>query len=288
MTEELGDPVSVPDRLTADTEETLRSICAKSGRPITSSLLDIQKLAFPREKSLSWVSNLECLYLTGPMIVIFDRKRKRTSEAACPTTICLGRKNILPSPPQEVARSFIAVSHVWKPAVGEPTSTGAYSVETRIDGQYDVNKVRDAVLDRVIKYAGHIACQYLWIDKECIDQENEREKEDAMYNMDLVYRYSYYPVALLCVQVQSEEELAILACLLNGDFVHGNSTSPPLHSNLDAQQSARKALELLHRITSDLWWNRAWTYQEDYHSGARMRLLIRCHPNLEGEHKTVR
>lgn len=280
MTEELENPVSVPEQLKADTEETLSSICAKNGQPITSSLLDIQKLAFPREKSLSWISNLECLYLTGPMIGLFDRKRKHTSEVACPSTRCLGRR-ILPSPFQEVARSFIAVSYTWKVPVGEPMSKGAYSVETRIDGEYAPNKVRDAVLDRVIRYAGYVACQYLWIDQECTDRENKREHEIAMYNMDLVYRYSVYPVAVLSAEVRSDEELAILACLLKGDFVHGNSTSPPLHPNRDAQQNARKALELLYRITSDLWWNRAWPYQEDYHAGTQMRLLIRCHPNLE-------
>jgi hypothetical protein len=276
---ELGNPVSVPDRLKADTEETLRSICAESGRPITSSLLDIQKLAFSRERSLSWVSNLECLYLTGPMIGIFDRKRKRTSEVACPTTRYLGRR-ILASPFQKVARSFIAVSYTWMASIGEPMSKGAYSVETRIDGQHVPNEVRDAVLDRVIRYAGYVACQYLWIDQECIDQKNEREKEVAMQHMDLVYHYSDYPVAVLSAEVQSDEELAILARILNGDFVHGNSTSPSLRPNVDAQQNAPKALELLHRITSDSWWNRAWPYQEDYRAGKRMRLLIR-YSNLE-------
>ena len=280
MTEELGNSVSVPDRLKADTEETLRNICTKSGQPIASSLLDIQKLAFPREKSLSWFSNLECLYLTGPMIGLFDRKRKSTSEVACPTTKCLGRR-IFPSPFQEVARPFIAVSYTWNAPVGEPMSKGAYKVETRIDGQYDLNEVRDAVLDRVIGYAGYVACQYLWIDQECTNKENKREHEVAMHNMDLVYRYSVYPVAVLSAEVRSDEELAILACLLKGDFVHGDSISPPLHPNIDAQQSARKALELLSRITSDIWWNRAWHYQEDYNAGVRMRLLIRCHPNLE-------
>jgi hypothetical protein len=282
MTEVLETPVSgsqIPELLNEDTEETLRSVRAKSGRSITASLLDIQKHASRHEKSLSWVSNLECLYNTDSVIGEFGRKRKRTAEVTCPTTKRLGRKNMSPSQFQEAAGSFIAVSYTWMAPVGQSTSEGAYNVETRIDGQYAPNKVRDTVLDRVIRYTASVDCQYFWIDQECIDQENEHEKEDAVQNMDLVYYYSKYPVALLSAKVQSDKELAILVCLLNGEFV--DCTSPSLHPRLDTRQSAREALKLLYRITSDPWWNRAWPYQEDYLAGTRMELLIQCDLNLE-------
>lgn len=44
---------------------------------------------------------------------------------------------------------------------------------------------------------------------------------------------------------------------------------------------ANKALLLLSEITADNWWCRAWTFQENYHGGTRMQLLIHHDQSLE-------
>ena len=40
-------------------------------------------------------------------------------------------------------------------------------------------------------------------------------------------------------------------------------------------------LEVLSRLSSDLWWHRAWVFQEEYRSSVNMQLLIRHHPCLK-------
>lgn len=47
------------------------------------------------------------------------------------------------------------------------------------------------------------------------------------------------------------------------------------------ESQAEDTLQLLRDITSDLWWNRAWTFQENYRSSDWMMLLMRHTPSLE-------
>lgn len=80
-----------------------------------------------------------------------------------------------------------------------------------------LNTVRDAVLDGVIKYAVCHGIHLIWIDQECINQDDFREKETALLSMDLVYRSSNYPLGLLLsVPIKSLENLL---ALLRGQFI---------------------------------------------------------------------
>lgn len=58
-----------------------------------------------------------------------------------------------------------------------------------------------------------------WIDQECIDQDNEAEKQRAVQSIEYVYSYSAFPVALLSVQIESEDQLKNLVYIL-GEVIH--------------------------------------------------------------------
>ncbi|KAK2006273.1 hypothetical protein LZ32DRAFT_544325 [Colletotrichum eremochloae] len=80
-------------------------------------------------------------------------------------------------------------------------------------------------------------------------------KQDAIEVMDLVYLKSNFPVALLVRPASSEDELLLFASIMECDFSWNNWLS------INAPRvRARRALLLLHLITSDRWWTRAWTY----------------------------
>jgi hypothetical protein len=98
--------------------------------------------------------------------------------------------------------------------------------------------------------------------------------------MDLVYQLSEHPVALLGRPLMSGYELHLLTRILSGDLIdnHGDGEFRLLAA---AVHKARNALSLLYKMTRDKWWGRAWTFQENYRGGPRMRLLIRHNPLLE-------
>jgi hypothetical protein len=186
-------------------------------------------------------------------------------------------------------REYLALSYTWERSDYEDDKKGRFLVEGWDEKHLKSSDVRDCVFDRILKYMRYKNVQLLWIDKHSIPQDtcetvctiHDRciQKRDALQVMDLVYKLSKHPVGLLGRPMKSKSELNLLECLLSGKLVDGSSdfrvsTETTIHK-------AKKALGLLHDITQDRWWQRAWTFQENYRGGRRMRLLIRHNPSLE-------
>ncbi|KAK1705734.1 hypothetical protein BDP67DRAFT_494626 [Colletotrichum lupini] len=117
----------------------------------------------------------------------------------------------------------------------------------------------------------------------CICQEPGPEKTRGMQAMDMVYKLSNHPIALLARPIESHEELCLLADVFQGNFVSKHASGEFRLSSFaeSALERLRRALSLLDAITSDLWWTRAWTFQENYRCDGQMTLLI-SHPE-DGE-----
>jgi hypothetical protein len=152
-------------------------------------------------------------------------------------------------------------------------------VRSRDMQAWNPNKVRDIVLNRVIKYMEYRGSELFWIDQECIDQDDNKGKDVAMQSMGSVYSLSNLPVGLLSVPIESEEHLDLLTELLDGDLVKDNGEQK--RQLLVTRARAWIALEFLNQLTSDKWWSRAWIFQEDYLSQTKMMLLIPHSPILE-------
>ncbi|OQV05143.1 hypothetical protein CLAIMM_09929 [Cladophialophora immunda] len=266
---------------------SLRTIRQELGQPIYAALLEIQKYRTAEVKSLEWIQSLECLHMKSdgarnrPGIA----GRYRRSDMPRPSDRLLGRTCINPFD----SGDYIAVSYVWDPAPGEDSSRGRYRVESRRTLHPSSSRVRDVVWDRVSRFAAYVGCPNFWIDQECINQKDEGEKEVAMQCMDLVYSHSDHSVALLTVHIGYQEELDLLAELLSDSFVaDDDDTAPDLRLNSYMLGSVEKILELLSSITSDHWWSRAWTFQEDYRAGTKMTLLIPHDPSLEDRKRNAK
>ncbi|XXG93990.1 hypothetical protein Hte_000241 [Hypoxylon texense] len=252
-----------------DTSLPLRQIRDASSASVIESVLAIQKHAVTRE---NWLKSLECLYLARDSEEP-SAKRRRVSggSVAAGSSELLRRRYLDPVADAEGGRDYVAVSYTWQASEQEEgadeEAAGRYLVESRRTGEPPVaSDVRDVVWDRVLNYAVHVGCHNIWIDRECVDQEDEAEQEAAIQSMHLVYSLSKKPVALLTREIETVEELDLLANLMCGQ--------------IDTEDEAA-TLGLLDDITSNLWWTRAWTFQEDYRASFRMTLLIPHHRSLE-------
>ncbi|KAL7912606.1 hypothetical protein GGI35DRAFT_440691 [Trichoderma velutinum] len=250
-----------------DKDRSLQDLCLRHGASIVSQLADIgsERNQQKHAKFRRFITNLQCLRLEG-------KKLRRTSINAFRE------------------QRYVALSYTWEPSEYEDPYNGRYSVEGWDDNRLEASAVRNCVLDRALSYMHHAKVQFLWIDAHCIHQDTCddiaactshyacTQKRDALQAMDLVYQLSKHPVALLGRPIQSESELNLLANILSGKLVDGNGNlATTIHK-------AKKALLLLREITRDIWWRRAWTFQENYRGGQRMRLLIRHDLSLE-QHK---
>ncbi|KAH7035104.1 heterokaryon incompatibility protein-domain-containing protein [Microdochium trichocladiopsis] len=258
-----------------DTLQPLAQLRSRCCEPLSEALLAVSSDAGPVD---SWIENLECLYLgddsddrrrDGDFRVPSKRRRGPSGPLASvpPSPGILKRRNLDPLTGTDASRNYVAVSYTWEPSTDESPAIGRYLIETR-DRQPRVrnSEVRDNVWDRVLRFAKYVGCPNIWVDRECIDQENDAEKQAAMQNMHLVYSLSRNPVALLTCTITTEQQLVLLADLLNGNV---------------QEQKRAATLDLLQHITSSSWWNRAWTFQEDYRASSRIKLLIPHTPDLQ-------
>lgn len=248
----------------ADTSDTLAAIQNQTSSSIVSTLLELQKHGIFYKRSVDWVENLEVLYLRNPRP---SRKRRRDGEmvASRSEKKLLERANINACDP---SKHYVALSYTWEP-YNQASSHDAYVVQSR-DGVFSgASGVRDQVFDRVIAYVNYLKkaakvwVRGFWIDQECINQTDGAEKQLAMQSMEQVYTCSNFPVALLSVRMESEDHLNFLIYILKRKDRSRDQGPGPL-----------RLLELLENITSDPWWTRAWTFQEDYCASTNMVLLI--------------
>ncbi|KAI0395806.1 hypothetical protein F5Y17DRAFT_465542 [Xylariaceae sp. FL0594] len=258
-----------------DTAECLGQIRDANayGQSIISATLDYQRHAITRS---NWLKSLECLYLATDHDGEPSGKRQRlTNGDSVPSSYSpelLRRTYLDPVSDPSGGREYVAISYTWDLSEDEYRedschSFGGYFIESRETGEpAQPSNVRDVVWQRAFSYAHQWKCDHIWIDRECVDQDNPKEKEVAIQNMHLVYSMSRHPIALLTHVIGTAEELDLLAGLLTGDV---------------REEEKPALLHLLHVITSDLWWQRAWTFQEDYRASTRMTLLIPHTFNLE-------
>jgi hypothetical protein len=232
-----------------------------AGQSLVGLLLEVQEYAKVNEKSLKWAVNLECLFV--------------------PTEPQEGNAMILKSIPEKdinESQNYVAVSYSCDHMPDyESDDSGGYDIKQHTSDQSPKpNKTRRLVIQRALRYANQVESPSIWVDQDCVDQEDPIKKRDAMDSMDLVYSRSEFPVGLMATVLNTEEEISALQSLLDGELA-----SEEDFAILDDHQMIVQTMELLERFSKDRFWGRAWIYQEEYVAGTSMNILIRHKPELE-------
>lgn len=278
------------DKAVDDSKIPLSNIAQHHDKSIVSLLLDIQKTPQqPQRKYLRFIRRLECLSVDESSRDELVRSVSSLKSRSWSQRITLIRRGINAFKKKD----YVALSYTWERSDHEDQSSGKYAVQTRDERQFFPSPVRDCVFDRVLSYMQANDLDLLWIDRHCVKQKTCgkkgvcyharcNQKQDAVQTMDLVYKLSKHPVALLGMSIEWQDELDLLAKVLAGELVYKPlGTSDFQLSPTTSQDEASRALGLLSRITKDRWWTRAWTFQENYRAGEKMTLLIRHPPFLE-------
>ncbi|ERF74440.1 hypothetical protein EPUS_06618 [Endocarpon pusillum Z07020] len=242
-----------------DIDWDFRDVCAQLDKPVYHRMLDIQRKGY---SSGGKTLNRRCV----------EKRRKRRNGQYFWDDVdgAIELRYVQPR------QGYIAVSCPWQLPRPNDVVTGKYRIEPDCDMK-ELKYPQDVVLDRVTKFAD-VEGMPFWIDKLCIDQlDGSDEKEIAIQSMDMIYKQSALSLGLLFVRIDSKEEVECLRDLMCGSCVTEwqNRRGNDEYSLAVSLQKARKVLEVLDLIVKDMWWERAWIFQEEYLSGVRMRLLIR-------------
>lgn len=152
-------------------------------------------------------------------------------------------KLIEPGEEGTAAEPYVAVSYCWS----QPTRPNKYlqiEVPSRTKpGETEMRETRaiSEVLNRALDFAASKGINRIWIDQECIHQDDPVDVGKSIQNMHLVYKQAKYTLVLLGDHIQSVTDIQSLSQL--------TSTSDQFN-----------ALKL--RIVQDKWFTRAWTIQE--------------------------
>ncbi|KAA8903665.1 heterokaryon incompatibility protein-domain-containing protein [Sphaerosporella brunnea] len=165
---------------------------------------------------------------------------------------------------RQPGRPYIAVSYRWQDTSTFPPSLIApvRLLEARTNVVRE-SRARPDVIRRAFRYALSVGIDYVWIDQECIEQDDPVDKENGIQSMDLVYRGAYRTVALLGQYINDESDVVVLFNLmkdLQAAFYHLQKNS----GNWPVKTLKGTALtsNLLTAVFMDLWFTRSWTHQE--------------------------
>lgn len=144
------------------------------------------------------------------------------------------------------------------------------------------------VMDRALRYAANKGLSFIWIDQECIEQDNPVEKELAIQSMHLVYRRSEYPLGLLTARLLHQQHIEALKFAVRYSYeelvLHDADPETPesrLMPNLTAIESfIRSFAEVLKIMARDRWLTRGWIMQEMVLAGEKMVFSLLCEPCL--------
>jgi hypothetical protein len=249
---------------TDDTSVSLRDLRRETGKPLLHSVVEIYKCyRISNAKSAQFWENLKCFSPQEPAVKRNVQNHRPSGQI--PLELCSQKSG------------YVALSYCWKPAKGESNKKKKYRLASKMEEQL---KVRDIVLDRAFRFIrykqAHGVMLPLWIDQLSIDQEDTPEKSIAMQTMDLVYKNCTYSVGYLWTQLHTQTEMNRLSDLLSGRIVERKLVEgrPVLFRRIE-HDVLREVLDVLTRITNDVWWTRGWIFQEDYLTGRNMWLLIR-------------
>ena len=262
-----------------DVDRNLRDIQA-SPEHLREQMVGLSNNGYRRSRARGWITRMRFLILNQPSGGETTSPKSESDSLAVQPHISTFAPHLPDSSRNflQLARraalkdtsAYVAVSYCWNrerknwsPSDSDkPLQVACENLSTRpSNAPFDV-------LYRSMAYAKAKNVNAIWIDQECIDQNDSVEKGDAIQEMDLVYQESNHPIAVLEFCFQTQSELDVFASICDQVFY----TFDP--SQIEVLESVLGAL------TDDKWFERAWTLQESVSAGASMILLLGC-PGLQ-------
>lgn len=194
------------------------------------------------------------------------------------------RRFSIAQPPSSCSH-FVCVSYCWpKDKDGNPIQRPKTKTITMMDGTERPNRAPDDVLDRAVEVARCYGLRMIWIDQECLPQDESEEQQLGVQAMDILYAQAWITAGLL-------DSTAILT-QAQMDAIHMMSSFEPDPSGMGCRWRGRgpvpvvdasicnHVLDFLEMLTSDAYYTRAWIVQESLSAGDKMCLVLPKAPGV--------
>ncbi|KAH8589924.1 hypothetical protein B0O99DRAFT_676412 [Bisporella sp. PMI_857] len=179
---------------------------------------------------------------------------------------------------------FLAVSYCWSSQNNRKTNRLSDQANYQVveeNGRIRSIRAPKDVIDRSVAFAVQNGFRMIWIDQECIEQDDEREKEIGIQAMDLVYLKAHTSIGLFNARFIHQRHLDALFLFFEWELGSSMQRRGPrplkecrtLHLDILA--------EAVSMVINDRWNTRAWILQEAFSSGRNMILLFPRGKNID-------
>jgi hypothetical protein len=167
--------------------------------------------------------------------------------------------------------NYLSISYCWPTPTDKDLlrDNGGFEIET-INGSRP-SRAPDYVLSASVDYARAHDIPFVWIDQECIEQEQLDDKELGINSMDMVYRRGCRTLGILPAELTTQQLVDALATLNTNEMLTQRETEAELmHAGYD----------IFCILDEQRWFKRAWTFQERWLSGKNLhvvgRIRVKC------------
>jgi len=236
-----------------------------SSQAMWVQMLEIQRCILSGTRLDSWARHLRLLYVPAVAPGMLNGRAAEDTSSA----LYLCEQDHLPD-----ETNYLSVSYCWSSSTYSQRS-GGYTIIS--DTGRRKSRAPDHVISSAVNYCQAHQIPYIWIDQECINQDQVDDKELGINSMDMVYRRSAATVGVLTSQITQQKHLSALRMLLLDEPPSAEnriSNYPTSWDDEGIHQLMHSAYEILEILAADRWFTRLWTYQERAVSTQHFSVLL--------------
>ncbi|KFZ11681.1 hypothetical protein V502_07464 [Pseudogymnoascus sp. VKM F-4520 (FW-2644)] len=150
----------------------------------------------------------------------------------------------------ELCHHYIAVSYCWRSDGNGKSTAAEKSYRVRVqqgDGSYidRMSRTPNEIIDRAVAAAratGPDCTRLIWIDQECLPQDDGKEKEMGIQSMDIVYQRAQCTIGLFESVIQEQIQLDVVAAMMDWGRSRNPTALSLLQHALELFKVSRKFL----------------------------------------------
>jgi hypothetical protein len=135
------------------------------------------------------------------------------------------------------------------------------------------------LLDRIIAYAASQGFKLIWIDQECVDQEDPEQVDQAVKAYHAVYRQSQQVVAVLTTRITEQAHLDAFN-FAEKYYVERTQTG----NMMGVESELRSIMQVSALLSENEWFCRIWTLSESLMASRPLHFLVPCRMSLQRSH----
>lgn len=135
------------------------------------------------------------------------------------------------------------------------------------------------VLTRAIAFAVHMGVSLIWIDQECVNQEDPADIENHLQCNHIIFSQAEFKIGVLSFQLSKRQvdeliSLELFHVIGLPKFTDWRTRSLADFGLKSILRSIQSITRLLRSIARDRWFTRTWVFQERYSANMEMHLLL--------------